>query len=336
MKPESCWPTSGSDESYAGSSSDGDDLAEYPWTSEMHGIYEEMRQRNLKGILEGGFKPDTNICAHAPHADPRRCLALSAFPRMRWSAAGHRLMSRLISEFGDDPDFVVFEEEPSPDAMDTPHGRPCVRQGKLHWTLMQLLGFPSYPPANGRRADAFYGRSVEDLLGIDESFGVRYHSVIAVGTGLVMVGVCDIDINAKRDHVRACLSKAAELEGGYEFAEPFVNDIVHSTILRFSGGDGSGPAMDKVLGIAKEFQDVFLGSATVDELRVGEASWRMLEGEIEQTPPVHVWGLKERCIAHHPSADSDYVSDLDSVSPFDSQFSLASLAEEDEDSEDDC
>jgi len=78
----------------------------------------------------------------------------------------------------------------------------------------------------------------------------------------------------------------------YPLKEPFLNDIVHSTILRVCGGDGKGPKMEEILRIAEEFKDIYLGDAYVDELNVGEASWRMMDDELSRTPPMWSWKLQ--------------------------------------------
>jgi len=254
----------------------------------MDKIYSEMRERNLNNVQTKGFSIDNQISHYTAEArDPRRCLALSTFPTYEWSAEGTRLMETLLKEFGNSPDVVLYEENPASDV----EGED-IRRGKLHWTLMQIMGFAVYPPENGRATQS-YGESVEALSTgeMGSAFKIHYQGVIAVGTGLVLVGVCDQDINAARNTLREGLKEGASEEGGTPFMEPFVNNIVHSTILRFSGGDGQGEIAAKVLSIAKEFESSKLGVGIVDQLRVGECSWRMLECEIEDTPPCHVWQL---------------------------------------------
>ena len=195
------------------------------------------------------------------------------------------MKARLGADFGGNDDFVLFDDNPAGDEAGQP------RRGRLHWTLMQLISFADYPPTKGGRASAAYGQAIERALDIHGPFTIQYHGIIAVGTGLVAVGVCDIDINAIRDKLRQELTEAAAQDGGYAFGEPFVNNIVHSTLLRFSGGAGSGEAAEKVLAVAREFEAVPLGVGQVGALQVGEASWRMMETELAETPPVHKWQL---------------------------------------------
>jgi len=56
--------------------------------------------------------------------------------------------------------------------------------------------------------------------------------------------------------------------------------------------DNSKPDLHiKLLAIAEEFQDTHFGSVTLRNVRIGPASWRMLEDEIKKTPPFLSWKL---------------------------------------------
>jgi len=247
----------------------------------------------MKNIYMSAGKPtftvDKAISADTCGKDARRCLSLYAFPKVTLTPGGTRLVTALNSSFGADPDVVLFS--PSPPEDDAGNAEREGVWGKLHWTLMQIQGFNEWKgPA---KADALeereeFGRTVKSYFPHKSRIKIRMCGVIAVRTGLVVVGIPDANINEARDRCRARMNESPSL---YPLKEPFLNDIVHSTILRVCGGDGTGPKTEQILKIAEDFKDVYLGDAFVDELSVGEASWRMMDDELLKTPPMWSWRL---------------------------------------------
>jgi len=67
--------------------------------------------------------------------------------------------------------------------------------------------------------------------------------------------------------------------------EPFDNDIIHSTLYRVAGDPADMPVdlHDKLIKLAKEFENVNLGSVILEKLQIGPASWRVLKSEMECT-----------------------------------------------------
>ncbi|GMH75298.1 hypothetical protein TrRE_jg3923 [Triparma retinervis] len=267
-------------------------------------IYDEMRSRNLANIVSPG-KPtlavDSNIAASQNGTDHRRCLALYTFPRVELSSDGANLIEALNNSFGSDPDVVLFSPSPPTDGK-----QDAGVWGKLHWTLMQIQGFSDWGGARevtvSEREN--FGRTIESYFPHSKKIKIRMCGVIAVRTGLVIVGIPDTDINDTRDRCRARMNESPPL---YPLKEPFLNDIVHSTVLRVCGGDGTGPKTEQILKIASDFKDVYLGDAYVDKLSVGEASWRMMDEELSRTPPIG------NCVS---------VCDSDTASTTDGSFGL--------------
>ena len=221
--------------------------------AKLHKIYDEMRSRQRKAIQKAGalrsdpyFVPDGLISAN-PDATPsdalsgpdmstddRRCLAISSIvdesTEAHWTPAFLELQRRLQDEFA--PYGLTFSQTP-----------PKVGGGQLHWTLMQLVGFPDYD-AEVLQEDTVYLSPeyldcVQDSLtvgGLDTGIHITYVGVILVATGLLMIGVPSLDINEARDIVRSRL----ELNK-LPLKEPFVKDIVHSTLYRVAGDASNMP-----------------------------------------------------------------------------------------------
>lgn len=292
--------------------------------SKLHEIYDEMRTRQQKAIRKAGtmrsdpfFVPDAKLNGAGSVAadalsgdistDDRRCLAVSSVidesVDCHWTDAFHDLQKRLREEFS--PYGLTFSQHPPP-----------VGAGQLHWTLMQLVGFPDYDSevllkqsgdaatstaCNTVTGDGGENRSVylsaeyldcvQDSLmvgGLDTGIHIQYAGVVLVATGLLMVGVPSLDINAARDVVRNRLS-----DNNLPLKEPFVNDIVHSTLYRVAGDPADMPKdlHVRLMKLAKEFESINLGTVVLNKFQIGPASWRVLSHEMETTPPARKWEL---------------------------------------------
>lgn len=283
-------------------------------------IYSEMRSRQLACIQKAGsFRSDPffsySICnsdnedieskeeaKHAPKEDSRRCFAISSIidrqhsEHCEWSPAYEELQATLQDLPG-----LRFV-----DNADSYNDHECI--GQLHWTLMQLVGFADHEnefPGEKNSSCPYltseYLNCVQDSLmvgGMDCAITIRFVGVIAVSTGLLMVGIPSLDINSARDTLRQRLE-----EKNLPLLEPFVNDIVHSTLFRVvsiesddddssrEGDDISKDLHDQLIQISKKYENVDLGNVTLNRFQIGPASWRMLSSELNQTRPSKEWTL---------------------------------------------
>ena len=273
--------------------------------AKLHQIYDEMRSRQRKAIEKAGalrsdpyFVPDGRLSSNpyatpadalsAPDisADDRRCLAISSIvdesTETNWTKAFLELQRRLREEFA--PHGLIFSQTP-----------PRVGGGQLHWTLMQLVGFRDYDSEVLRKDSVYlspeYLDVVQDSLtvgGLDKGVHITYVGVILVDTGLLMIGMPSLDINEARDTVRSRL----EVEK-LPLKEPFVNDIVHSTLYRVAG-DADDMPKDlhmRLLALAKEYENVNLGTIIHRNFQIGPGSFRVLSSEMQATPPLRRWEL---------------------------------------------
>lgn len=276
--------------------------------AELTSIYGEMRTRQRKAIMEAGMMRSDPFFSLEEHGndidDPRRCFAISAIvdedvPKCAWSPAYYELQARLKRlpgmRFVQNTDEAGHEENSTNSIV-----------GQLHWTLMQLVGFADYGThfdANGDTADRSpfvsteYLDCIQDSLmvgGMDCSVTITFVGVVVVSTGLLMVGVPSLDMNAARDTVRARLHERDLL-----LLEPFLNDIVHSTLFRVVdhtlrvGDDSDVPLHEHLVRLAKDYEHVELGTVTLNRFQTGPASWRMLRSELADTPPSRRWRLPD-------------------------------------------
>lgn len=273
--------------------------------AKLRKIYDEMRTRQRKAIEKAGalrsdpyFVPDGKLSANPDatpadalsgpdiSADDRRCLAISSIidesTECHWSPAFLELQRRLQEEFAQYG--LTFSQDP-----------PKVGGGQLHWTLMQLVGFPEYDAEVLQEDTVYlspqYLNTVQDSLtvgGLDTGIHIKYVGVILVATGLLMIGVPSLDINEARDIVRSRLE-----DYRLPLKEPFVNDICHSTLWRVAG-DANNMPQDlhvRLMKLAKEYEDVNLGTVVHRKFQIGPASWRVLSSEMQATPPSRRWEL---------------------------------------------
>lgn len=267
----------------------------------MDPIYDEMRSRNRLAIQTAqSMKEDDFFFGEkaSRQDDNRRCLAISAIidesVETEWTPAFLKLQTTLLQEF---PNDLHFGQAVIPNQID----------GQMHWTLMQLVGFADFEEAcgsdngngGGGGGDNINDFSQRDYLDcIQDSFAcggmmdcshvtIQYVGVIAVATGLLMIGVPSLDTNQVRDALRARLQ-----DRNLPLKEPFVNNICHSTLFRVTQ---NRPGMySRLLEIAQLYQDVDLGSAKLTKFQVGPASWRMLQAEVlHQTPPWRTWTVNK-------------------------------------------
>jgi DNA-binding phage protein len=110
------------------------------------------------------------------------------------------------------------------------------------------------------------------------AYRVALVGIIAVPKGLAMVGLpVGADVNAARASLRAALE-----ERGLPFAEPYLNDIVHCTLLRLTG-PLDAERTRRLLEIAEAHapgRGPLLGTAEINDVVLNAASWRMHPSEL--------------------------------------------------------
>ena len=100
---------------------------------------------------------------------------------------------------------------------------------------------------------------------------------------------------------------AAPVPARLPLLEPFVNDIVHSTIFRVTGDPATHPPdlLDRLLALAAEFENEVLGTVILDRFQVRHAmsSGSLLDLELMQLARLEIVVRALHLVAANQSAD---------------------------------
>ena len=220
----------------------------------MKNIYDEMRERNKRLLNDNGLKTDSAIESEEP--DNRKGVGLfSFFPEDYKNEPLKELLVELHDVF---PRQMVY----------TP--RDMLHRGRLHHTFMQFLavGDSEFEQIDTTRLIEL----LSPVLSSMNRFTIHYTGLIAVPTGLAMIGYPSYDINDVRSNIRNVLNQS-----GIFWKEPYLNNIAHSTVLRLSGDDDS----KKLMAFADKYQEKDLGILHVTELSLGYGTWKMKRNEVK-------------------------------------------------------
>jgi hypothetical protein len=229
------------------------------WNVEQVPIYSEMLLRNLGTVQTNGttFDPDLLL-----EQDDRRCFASYSFFSenvANFSDSFHDLVDCLSETF---PEHVLYRPFPNES-----------KAARLHYTYMQHIGFEHYNPAV-KPSSTFVSllcKVLENSLG---PFTITYMGLIPLRSGIVMIGFPSADVNASRNLLRNLCKQE-----GIEVREPYLNNIVHSTLLRFTA-----PLRDAQLSefhrICEAYRTKYLGRVIISSFSSSAASWKMSKEEI--------------------------------------------------------
>jgi len=225
----------------------------------IEATYAEMRGRHERDVAANGFEGDARL---AEAVDPRRCLALYALcspSNFRASPLLERVAGKLRAALS--ARHIVYGVE----------DLQAQRYGKLHFTLMQLVGFDMFPKVS---LPADYGALTEaSLLRHLHAFKVNFSQLIVTRKSVLIAGHPTVDVNWSRDQLRRTLTRS-----GYPLFEPYKNDIAHMTLVRFQ----SEVTPEEAAAVAAAAAEALgaLGTLTVSELALSAASWRMTQHEL--------------------------------------------------------
>ena len=239
---------------------------------EMKGIYDELEERQNKSIAELGYTFDASL---KRQDQPARCFAaytLCSFENFHSFSRLDLLMGQLQESFG--TSHAIYRVRPDCDSNHTMFGR-------LHLTFMQLVGFEifgSVPLPHD------YAEVIEAiLLRSMRPFEVHFTRVVLTRGSLMLVGHPTSSLNHVRDTVRKTLARI-----GYPLYEPYKNDIVHMTLMRFAAPLSSCQARKLEAIVHAQPRGKVIAKLRVDALTMSAASWKMQPAELEAVPRHHV------------------------------------------------
>jgi hypothetical protein len=133
-----------------------------------------------------------------------------------------------------------------------------IEYGRLHFTLLQCFGFEtnevnSYDLEKNKN-------NILKLIPCD--FYIEWKELVLIQTGIIMLGIPSIDLNDIRNN----------LVEQFDFKEPYLNNIVHSTVLRFNHklNQDQLELLQSKIENTKNF-----GRSTIKKFDFGKASWLM-------------------------------------------------------------
>lgn len=222
----------------------------------MNVIYDEMTQRNRLLIAEEGFSHDPALLAKE---DMRRCLALYSFGTYHPS---HNMMR--LREF--DKEGFIYEWDPNV-AKDVP---------RFHHTFLQLVTFGHEVIYQTYMQDPAFKEALVSYMSSFPVYTIHYTRLVAVPTGVILVGIPSVDLNALRDELRWHM-----VSRGFPVIEAYTNNIAHGTLLRLHSPlspKRQKQLLDLVDSLNAACTDY--GSLVVSDLLCSLASWKMTREEV--------------------------------------------------------
>lgn len=237
-------------------------------------IYDEMRVRNLASIKSNGFKYDTEL---SHQIDTRRCFAIYNIIEKKCNNQLNETFFNLLDVLKTlFQNHIVYDIEESTES----------KSARFHHTFLQIVTFNQSEDLKKEYAEKTLF-SLKKLVGAVPKYKIHYNGLICLPHGLCLVGIPSIDLNSQRQNVR---DQLAFLQ--YPALESFHLNIIHSTILRFSK-EISDIERSNIFDIANQYKDFDFGTIFIDNLCIGNASWKMNDLELN----VYNNNFKTQCVS---------------------------------------
>ena len=240
--------------------------------SEQIEIYSEMRTRNERN-MRNGFVHDANL---KEIDDCRRCLAVYVMADAS-NLVCFATLQKVLYELGQSfSGHVLYRYDESKDMQNA-------LSGGLHWTFLQLIGFNMFTKIN---IPTDFKKVVQRLVTEHlRQFEIRFTSIVATPSNLLLVGYPTSDCNNARCEIRQRLRLL-----GLPLYEPYNNDIFHMTLLRFAEplSEVQQHAITRFVADTGLVKDQTLALLRVKEMCISNSSWKMQQRELEREEVVTV------------------------------------------------
>lgn len=239
---------------------------------ELEQIYKEMRDRN-----EGALRKDAKVGIDAgllAKVDTRRCHAMYCLATpQNWqpSTAFNEMMAQLaqVVQGTQQVLYKVLFKDPKTALSTTPSG---VLDGALHLTFMQLIKFDLFSSVS---LHPDYYKSIQAItVNWLPSFDVHFNSLVITPKSVILLGVPSTNINFVRQYLRRELSRE-----GHHLYEPYVADLAHMTLMRFSSPLSSAQ-ITQLLQLSQKYLHQPLGQLQVNNFGLSPSSWKMQPQEL--------------------------------------------------------
>ncbi len=212
-------------------------------------VWRETLDRRLTDIVPVDYSPhDVSELEHG------RCLALY---HPLQASDFHRDFFELLADIAHNfPEDLLYG---------FPNGS---AEAHVHWTLLQTKTFKNCEIKG--ISDKEISESVKVLHPIVSrmpSFSILWCGIAAVNTGLILLGLPTFtDLNQVRDKIRGAVPN---------FSEPYRNNMVHASILRFRKPIPCPEWEHKLQEITSKFSRRLFGRTHVDHIMFRPCTWTM-------------------------------------------------------------
>jgi len=216
-----------------------------------------MKTNNLNNIFANGFTFDEKLLIEK---DDRICQAIFSIfnnKSIQLTNNFNLLYELLLSEKDSGIVYQIDNEN-------------HISNGSMHFTFLQQLSFASFYYMTNDELEKHY-KILKEILVLP--FTIKFNRLIAVPIGLVLCGEADIDINELRNKYR----KACK-DNGLSIIEPYFNNIIHSTIFRFTSPVNVKEILDKFNYFLNNAIDY--GCVTINHFYMGKGTIKLNRNEI--------------------------------------------------------
>jgi hypothetical protein len=216
----------------------------------MKKIYKELKERNLNLIKNNGIKYDSML---KYKDDPRKCLAIFSQINDIKHTCDLKYLYSDLEKIGKNCIYYINNSD--------------YDRGYLHFTLLQLVGF-----------DYIDNIIIDDLTIFDKiipivrellPLKIKYKGIAIIPTGIILCGYPDKEVNLIRDKIRKILK--------HFIREPYYNNIVHSTICRFT----EKLDINLLNSLKEKYENTFFGTIKIESFDIGYGTWKLNNYEIK-------------------------------------------------------
>jgi len=243
----------------------------------LDSVYDEMVERQCQNVAEKSVTFDMQLMVSEIEPLPqRRCLAayiLCNSSNWKPTVSFSSFMVDIEDVLG--PNHCYFESIKDMSGRKTYAG---VVSGVLHWTFIQLIGFKYFDMVN---IPDCYGDVVEStLLRYLPRIKINFSRLVLTPSSIILLGFPTADVNSARFRLRRSLNRC-----GLPLFEPYMNDIVHMTLMRFASPIDESTLSELQKKIRQYKNTLSFGSLSVDELKLSPATWKMQAQELQRYQP---------------------------------------------------
>ena len=211
-------------------------------------IYKNMRESNINNINNLGLNIDPKLTVK----DNRRCLGVSTSLNSKFFNNDFRLMLKDLEKSFKNQ--IIYDDSDK-------------NSGTLHFSFINIISFDKFYN-NENYINKNYDNYKLIIDEIFEPFKIYWKGLIAIPTGICMIGFPDIDINEKRDMFRKNINKK-----NLKIYERYKSNIVHTTLLRLSKEEGK----EKILNFCKKYENKYFGLSEINDIKIVKGSWKASE-----------------------------------------------------------